>query len=329
MHLLHWRSTGRTLFTAVLFSCAALSSAQAPAWPSKPISLVVGFAPGGSADILARAVGQKLAIALGQSVVIENKPGAGATIATAAVASAPADGHTLLFVTSGHAGSSALYGSLRYDPLKAFSPVLKVASTPVVIVTPVAQSWKSLNELLAAARKTPGALNYAAGGGGATTTALAAEFLKNDAGIDMLQVPYKGSGPALTALLSGEVQVGFEIPLSALPHIQSGKLRALAVTSQSRSSALPDVPTAKEQGLKNFDVVGWFGILAPTGTPQPVVARLNREINAILKQSDLRERLLALGLESGGGTPEDFQKLIEADTRRYGDAIRRLGIKAD
>jgi len=325
------RSFGRALLASSLCSAATLAVAQTPgaAWPSRPVSLVVGFAPGGSADILARAVGQKLSSVLGQPVVIENRPGAGATIATAAVAAAPADGHTLLFVTSGHAGSGALYGNLRYDPVKAFTPVVKVAATPVVIVAPAAQPWKSLGELLAAARKAPGSLNYAAGGGGATTTALSAEFLKNEAALDMVQVPYKGSGPALTALLAGEVQVGFEIPSSALPHIRSGKLRALAVTSQARSSALPDVPTAAEQGLRGFDVVGWFGVLAPAGTPDPVVNRLNREINAILGQPDMRERLAALGLESGGGSAEDFQKLMAADTKRYGDAIRRLGIKAN
>ena len=255
--------------------------------------------------------------------------GAGATIATTAVAAAAPDGHTLLFVTSGHAGSGALYSSLRYDPVKAFEPVIKVAATPVVVVTPASQPWKTLQELLAGARKAPGSLNYAAGGGGATTTALAAEFLKKDAGIDMMQIPYKGSGPALTALLAGEVQVGFEIPSSALPHIQAGRLRALAVTSRTRSSALPDVPTAIEQGISNFDVVGWFGVLAPAGTPQAVVARLNREINTILQAPDVRERLSSLGLELGGGSPQEFQKLIESDTQRYGEAIRRLGIKVD
>jgi len=319
----------RTLIAACLGVFASMVGAQPAAWPSKPVTLVVGFAPGGSADILARAVGQKLSSALGQPVVIENKPGAGATIASAAVASAPADGHTLLFVTSGHAGSGALYSNLRYDPVKAFAPVAKIAATPVVIVVPSSQPWKSLGELLAAARKSPGSLNYAAGGGGATTTALAAEFLKKEASVDMVQVPYKGSGPALTALLSGEVQVGFEIPSSALPHIQSGKLKALAVTSRTRSSALPDVPTSIEQGIRNFEVIGWFGLMAPAGTPAATVTRLNREINAVLKQADVREKLAGLGLETGGGTPEDFQKLIESDTQRYGEAIRRMGIKVD
>lgn len=319
----------RTAIAASLLGFSALAPAQSTPWPSKPVTLVVGFAPGGSADILARAVGQKLSAVLGQAVVIENRPGAGATIATAAVASATPDGHTLLFVTSGHAGSGALYNSLRYDPIKAFTPVVKLAATPVVIVAPASQPWKSLGDLLAAARRAPGSLNYAAGGGGATTTALAAEFLKKDAGIDMVQVPYKGSGPALTALLGGEVQVGFEIPSSALPHIQSGKLRALAVTSRTRSGALPDVPTAIEAGQPNFEVIGWFGLLAPASTPTAVTTRLNRELNAILRQPDMRERLSSLGLDSGGGSPEEFQKLIESDTQRYGDAIRRMGIKPE
>ncbi len=320
----------RRAFIAVLMATfVSVAGAQTANWPNKPVNLVVGFAPGGSADILARAVGQKLSAALGQPVVIENKPGAGATIASAAVASAPADGHTLLFVTSGHAGSGALYSNLRYDPVKAFAPVVKIAATPVVIVAPAGQSWKSLRELLDAAQKAPGTLNYAAGGGGATTTALTAEFLKKDTLVDMVQVPYKGSGPALTALLAGEVQVGFEIPSSALPHIQSGKLRALAVTSRTRSSALPEVPTAIEQGLRNFEVIGWFGIMAPVGTPATTVDRLNREINALLKQSDMREKLSGLGLEVGGGSPEEFRKLIETDTTRYGEAIRRMGIKVN
>jgi tripartite-type tricarboxylate transporter receptor subunit TctC len=334
MFKLHRRALARTALaaalTATLSSTALLAHAQAPAaWPTKPVTLTVGFAAGGSADILARALSQKLTGVLGQPVVVDNKPGAGGTIAAAAVASAAPDGHTLLLVTSGHAGSGALYSTLRYDPIKAFAPVIKLAATPVVVVAPAAQPWKSLTELLDAARKAPGTLNYAAGGGGATTTALAAEFLKKDTGTDMVQVPYRGSGPALTALLSGEVQVGFEIPSSALPHIQSGKLRALAVTTRTRSSALPDVPTVIEQGIRDFEVIGWFGVLAPAGTPAAVIERLNRELNAALQQPDLRERLSGLGLESGGGTPAEFQKLIATDTQRYGDAIRRMGIKVE
>ena len=316
----------RAIAASALAACAA---ASAQTYPSKPVSLVVGFAPGGSADILARLVAQKLSTALGQQVIVDNKPGAGATIATGAVAAAPADGHTLLFVTSGHAGSGALYPKLSYDPMKSFAPVAKVGSSPVVVVAPEKSPYRSLGDVVEAARKAPGKLNYAAGGGGATVTALAAEYLQAQAKIDMANIPYKGSGPALNALLAGEVDLGFDIPSSALPHIKSGKLRALAVTSKSRSSVLPEVPTVAEQGVAGFEVVGWFGVLAPAATPQPVIARLNKEIDLLLQQPDVKERLATLGVDAGGGSPADFARLIETDTKRAGDAIRRLGIKAD
>jgi tripartite-type tricarboxylate transporter receptor subunit TctC len=317
------------LHTALAVGLALAGTAQAQNYPSKTVTLVVGFAPGGSADVLARLLAQKLSATLGQQVIVDNKPGAGATIATAAVAAAPADGHTLLFVSSGHAGSAALYSKLGYDPLKSFAPVVKVGATPVVIVAPASGPFRSLGDVIAAARKAPGKLNYAAGGGGATTTALAAEFLKNDAKLDMLQIPYKGSGPALTALLSGEVDLGFDIPSSALAHITAGKLRALAVTTHARSPVLPGVPTVEELGVTGFDVTGWFGVLAPAATPPAVLARLNKEVNEALNLPDVKARLAALGVEPGGGSAADFAKLIAADTLRYGEAIRRLGIKVD
>lgn len=313
----------------VAAAVAAGTAAQAQSYPSKPVRLVVGFAPGGSADILARLVAQKMSVALGQQVIVDNKPGAGATIATSAVAEAPADGYTLLFVTSGHAGSTALYPKLAYDTVKSFAPIAKVGASPVVIVAPASGPYRSLSDVINAARKAPGKLNYAAGGGGATTTSLAAEFLKSDAKLDMMQIPYKGSGPALTALLGGEVDFGFDIPSSALPHIKSGKLRALAVTSKARSSVFPDVPTVAELAAPGFEVTGWFGMLAPAATPPAIVAQLNKEVNNALNQPDVKERLASLGVEPGGGSPTDFAKLIEADTKRYGDAIRRMGIKAD
>lgn len=303
--------------------------ALAQSYPSKPVTLVVGFAPGGSADILARLVAQKLTQRLGQSVIVENRPGAGATIAAAAVAAAPGDGHTLLLVTSGHAGSAALYPKLSYDPVRSFAPVVKIGGTPVVIVAPSAGPFHSLKDVLAQARQQPGKLNYAAGGGGATVTALAAEYVKSAASVYMVNIPYKGSGPALTALLAGEVDLGFEIPTSALPHIRSGKLRALAVSSKVRSAVLPDVPTIAEQGLANFDVVGWFGLMAPAATSPAVVSRLNREVRALLEAPDVKEKLAALGVEPGGGSPEEFSQLVLADTRRAGQAIRRMGIKAE
>jgi len=313
----------------VLGAACLAGTAHAQAYPSRPVSLVVGFAPGGSADILARLLAQKLAGALGQPVLVENKPGAGATIAAAQVAAAPADGHTLLFVTSGHAGSTALYPKAGYDVVRSFAPVARVGVSPVVIVVPASSPHRSLSDVIEAARKQPDALSYAAGGGGATTTSLAAEFLKRDAGVQMLMVPYKGSGPALTALLSGEVDAGFDIPSSALPHIESGKLRALAVTTRSRSAVLPQVPTVAEQVLPDFEVVGWFGVLAPAGTPPAVTAQLNRTINEALTQPDVRARLSSLGVASEAGSPEDFGRLIAGDAKRYGEAIRRLGIQVN
>lgn len=321
----------RPLLNVLLFAGVAFAAsfAQAQDYPNKPVTLVVGFAPGGSADIMARLLAQKLGDSLGQPVVVDNKPGAGATIATAAVAASRPDGYTLLLVTSGHAGSGALYSRLSYDPLKSFEPVAKVGASPVVIVAPAAGPFRTLKDVIDAARRSPGKLNYAAGGGGATTTSLAAEFLKSDAKIDMVMVPYKGSGPALTALLSGEVDLGFDIPSSALPHIKAGKLRPIAVTTRSRSGVLPEVPTVAEQGIAGFEVTGWFGVLAPAGTPSAIVARLNKDINALLNEPDAKTRLQDLGVEVGTGSPADFGRLIASDTRRYGDAIRKLGIKVD
>lgn len=319
----------RLALCALAASALAGPGAQAQSYPSKPVTLVVGFAPGGSADILARLVAQKLAPRLGQSVIVENRPGAGGTIAAAAVAAAPGDGHTLLLVSSGHAGSGALYPKLSYDPLRSFAPVVKVGGTPVVIVAPAAGPFHSLQDVLAQARRQPGRLNYAAGGGGATVTALAAEYVKSAASVYMVGIPYKGSGPALTALLAGEVDLGFEIPTSALPHLRSGKLRALAVTSRSRSAVLPDVPTVAEQGLTNFDVVGWFGLMAPAATPPAVVSRLNQEVRTLLEAPDVKEKLAALGVEAGGGTPEAFAQLVRTDTQRAGEAIRRMGVKVE
>jgi tripartite-type tricarboxylate transporter receptor subunit TctC len=320
-HLALGLAAGAALLTA--------AGAHAQAYPAKTTTLVVGFAPGGSGDILARMVAQKLTTSLGQPVIVDNRPGAGGTIANSFVANASADGYTLLFVTSGFPGSTALYPKLNYDTVKSFAPVAKVGASPVVMVAPAGSPLHSLADVLAAARKAPGKLNYAAGGGGATTTSLAAEFLKSEAKVDMLMIPYKGSGPALTALMGHEVDLGFDIPSSALPLIRSGKLRALAVTTKARSAALPDVPTVAETVVPNFEVTGWFGILAPAGTPPEVVARLNKDVNAALAMPDVKERLQALGVEPAHGSPAEFGQLIASETKRYGDAIRRLGLKAD
>jgi len=326
MNTLVRRWVARAMAAGLALVCAL---AQAQDYPSRPLKLVVGFAPGGSADILGRIVAQKLNDSLRQSVVVENRPGAGGTIAAAAVAAAPADGYTLLFVSSGHAGTGALYSSLPYDPEKSFAPVIGIAASPVVIVVNGQSPNRSLKELVAAARKNPGKLNYAAGGGGATLTNLAAEVFKSQARVEMVAVPYKGSGPALAALLGGEVDCAFDIVSSALGQVKSGKLRALAVTSKKRSSVLPDTPAVGEEVLPGFDVTGWFGILVPAGTPAAVAERLNREIDTILHAADVKERLVDLGSEPLGGGRAEFGKLIAQESARWGGVIRRLGLKAN
>ncbi len=232
----------------------------------------MGFAPGGPADGLARIVGQSLNEALGQPVLVDNRPGAGGTIAAAQVAKAPADGYTLLFVSSGHAGNAAYYKTLPYDTVKSFAPVGGVASSPVVVLVNPSSPYHSIKELVAYAKRNPGKLNFGTGGG-ATLTNLAAELLKTEGRFEAQTVPYKGSGPALTGLLGGEVDAVFDTVSSSVSLVKSGKLRALAVTSAKRSSVLPQVPTVAEEVLPKFDANGWFGVLAPAGTPPAIVAR--------------------------------------------------------
>ncbi len=319
---------------AVAITAAAVlaqlpADALAQAYPAKPVKLVVGFSPGGPADVLARIAAQKLNEALKQPVIVENRPGAGGTIGAAAVAASPADGYTLLFVTSGHAGSAALYPKLPYDPVKGFAPVIALAATPVVVVTNGSAPYKTLQDLVAAARAKPGKLNYGAGGGGATLTSLAAEVFRSQTKIDVVQVNYKGTGPALTALMGGEIDFAFDTVSGAIGQVKSGKLRALAVTSKKRSTALPDVPTVGETVLPGFEVIGWFGILAPAGTPAAIVAQLNRTLEAVLQTQEVRNRFKDLGTEPLGGSPAEFGKLIETETARWGEVIRRLGIKAE
>lgn len=320
----------RTLLGAICLVLVGLSgAAQAQTYPAKATTLIVGFAPGGSADIIARIVAQELTQSLGHPVVVDNRPGAAGVIASTAVAAARADGYTLLLATSGIAGSNALFSNLKYDTLKSFSPVANLGASPIVVVVPGASPFKSLNDVLAAARKAPGKLNYAAGGGGATTPSMAAEFLKNETRTSMQLITYKGSAPALMALASGELDLAFDIPSSALPLVQSGKLRAIAVTTKNRASTLPDIPTVAETVAPGFEVTGWFGVMAPAGTPPDIVARLNKDIHAALAKPAVHERLLSLGLEHVRGTPGEFGQMIASEVKRYSDAIRTLGLKAE
>ncbi|MBL8386391.1 MAG: tripartite tricarboxylate transporter substrate binding protein [Burkholderiales bacterium] len=316
--------------TLILLAAALAPAAFAQPFPAKPVRLVVGFPPGGESDIIARLVGQKMGEGLGQAVVVENRPGASGTVAAAAVAKAPADGYTLFFVTSGHAVNTTLFASLPYDAAKDFAAVSGIAAMPVVVmVNPAAAQRTSLSALIAEARANPGKLNFGAPGSGGTLPSLAAEMLRTQAKIEFATIGYKGAAPALTALLAGEVDFSLSTVPGAIGQIKAGKLRAIAVTSLARAAVLPEVATVAEQGLPGFEVIGWFGLLAPAGTPAAVIERLNREANQALRAPDVQQRMRDLGAASLGGTPEAFARLIGDETARWGAVVRRLGLKAD
>lgn len=312
-------------------STLALGSAlaqQAP-YPNKPITLVVPFAAGGAADALARVLGQSISPKLGQPVVVDARAGAGGTIGAGVVARAPADGYTLLLVTAGHAGTGALYDKLPFHPVKDFAPVIGLATSPVVIAVNANSKFNTLQDLVNEARAHPGKLNCAGGGGGATVTNLAFELLKSELKLDITAVPYRGSGPAITALLGGEIDCDSDAIASLVPHVAAGKLRALAVTSSTRSASLPGVPTVAETVLPGFEGAAWYGVLAPKGTPQPVVDRLHKEFKAALADPQVQERLKALGAVPQGSGSAEFGTYVAAEAERWGGVIRKLGLKAD
>ena len=316
-----------------LTASAALATGEATAqddFPgTRPIRLVVGFVPGGPADAVARLLAQRLNALLGVPVVVENRPGAGGTLAAGAVARAPADGRTLLLANSGHSGTKALYPALPYDPVADFAAVAGVAATPNVVLVKAGSRFRTIQDLVAAARAKPGDLNFGAGGGGPTLTALSAELLKRAARIDAVQVNYAGSGPASLALLSGEIDFSIDTLSSAIGQVEQGQVKGLAVTARRRAARLPAGPTLDETVAPGFDVTGWFGVLAPAGTPAPVVERLNRDLNAALETPAVVAQLGELGLERIGGSAESFAGLLRSETERWGGLIRELGLKPE
>lgn len=306
-----------------------MSTATAQTYPSKPVRLVVPFPPGGVADLLARPLAEKLSASMGQPVVVENRAGATGTIGAAAVASAPPDGYTLLLGTTNEiAMSPPLFKSLPYDPAKAFSPIAPVAEFPNVLVVGSAVKANSLKELVAFAKANPGKLTFASSGPGSTNH-LTAEIFMNAAGVKVVHVPYKGGGPALTDLLGGHVDAMFATLPSAMTHIKSGKLRALAVTGERRSSALPDVPTAVEAGVTGLVVTTWNGVLAPAGTPADVVARLHAEVAKAAGQPDMKERYSGVGAEPLVMSAEQFGTTIKKDIDRWAQVVKQAGVTAE
>ena len=322
------------LLLAIVTIAMALSGTHASAqgatsYPNKPIKIVVPFPPGGATDILARAIGFELQKAWGQSVIIENKPGAGGNTGADLVAKAAADGYTLVMGTVGtHAINMSLYAKMPYDAVKDFEPVVLVAGVPNLLVVHPSVNAKSVRELTALAKSQPGKLNVASSGNG-TSIHLAAELYKQMAGVDILHVPYKGSSPAVADLLGGQVQMMFDNMPSSLPHAKAGKLRALAVTSMTRSAALPDVPTLDEEGLKGFDATSWFGLLAPAGTPRDIVAKLNSASVKALASAEMRERLAAQGADPVGNTPDQFAAFIKAEIDKWAKIVKASGARVD
>jgi len=291
--------------------------------------MVVPFPPGGTTDILARAVGQKLSESWGQQVVIDNRPGAGGNIGTDIVAKSPADGYTLLMGTVGtHSINASLYSKLPFDPIKDFAPVTLVASVPNVLVVNATIDAKSVKELIALAKSRPGQLAFASSGNG-TSIHLAGELFKSMTGTSMLHIPYKGSAPAIAELLGGQTNMMFDNLPSAMPHIKSGRLRALAVTSVRRSPALPDVPTIAETGITGYEASSWFGVLAPAGTPKDVVAKIQADIAKALNTPEIRERLSGQGAEPVGDTPEHFAEHIKAESAKWARVVKDSGARVD
>ena len=310
-------------------------AAQA-AWPSKPVRIVVPFAPGGTTDLLARAMAPELSKAFGQSFIVENRAGAGGNVGADAVAKSPADGYTLLMGTVGtHGINKALYPSLPYNPVKDFAPVTLVAGVPNVMVMNADKAQKlgitSVADFIRYARANPGKLNMASSGNG-TSIHLAGELFKSMSGTYLVHFPYRGSGPALVDLIGGTMDVMFDNLPSALPHIKSGRLKALAVTSSQRSAALPDAPTLEQAGgpaLKGYDASSWFGLLAPAGTPADVVNRLQQEVAKSFNKPDIKEKLQSQGAIPGGNTPAEFAKFIDAEIAKWALVVKASGAKVD
>ncbi len=303
-------------------------SVSAQTWPAKPVRLVVPFPAGGATDILSRALSQELARKLGQSIVVDNKPGAGGTIGALAAAQAPADGYTLLLTTSStHSIGPAINPKIPYNAEADFTPIVYVASSPQVILVPMSSPAKNLREFIDHARKNPGRLNYASSGNG-TISNLSTEIFKAQSGTFLVHIPYRGTGLSIADLISGKVDVLFDSVVSGMPHVRDGKLRALAVTSPKRSALAPELPAVSEL-LPGFESVTWFGVYGPRGLPPEIVARVNQAVNAALAEPELKERFARLGAETTGGTPQAFAAVVKAESAKWKKVITERKITAD
>lgn len=323
------RAGRRAWFALALGACLAAGAAAQDTYPSRPIKMIAPIAPGGLTDTLARMLASGLSTRLGQQVIVDNRPGGGGVIGMTAAAKSPGDGYNLLMAYQGVASvNPVLYKELPYDTLRDFTPVGQVATFPVVLVASARLPVSNLNEFLALARSKPGALSYASAGN-ATTSHLTMELFKRRADLRIVHIPYKGEAPALNDLIGGQVDVAFSTLASVLPHIQSGRLRILGIASAKRSPLAPDLPTLSEAGVPGFSSVGWYAVLAPNGTPQAVVDRLNKELMAFLAEPETRSRMAAQAIVPEGSSPEALRRWIVEDTERWRKVIAEAGIKAD
>jgi len=320
---------------AVLQGAAALAcgclmgAASAQGFPTKPITIIVPFSAGGTTDILARIVSQGLTTELGQSVVVDNKPGAGGNIGASLAAKAPADGYTLFMGTVGtHAINQSLYKKMPFDPVKDFAPLSRVATVPNLLVAHPSQPFKTVKEMIAYAKAHPGKVTYGSPGAGSSPH-VSGELFRSMTGTDLLHVPYKGSAPAMTDLLGGQISVMFDNMPSAIQHVRSGKLRPIAVTTAKRSPELPDVPTIAEAGVPGYEATSWFGMFAPAATPKPVLDKLHAALVKVLGQPEVKKKIAEQGGDVVAETPEQFAAFIKAETAKWGKVVRESGATAD
>jgi tripartite-type tricarboxylate transporter receptor subunit TctC len=313
--------------TVILAVHTGISTA-AETFPTRPIRLISPFAPGGGNDIMSRTLGAAMSKGLGQSIVVDNRPGANTILAMEILARATPDGYTLLTTSSSQATNATLYAKLPYDSVKSFAPVSRIGVSPLIVVINPSLPIKNVNDLIAAAKTKPGGIMYPSAGTG-NSTHLAGELFAAMASITLTHVPYKGLGPGLLDLMSGRLQAAFSTAPSALPHVKTGRLRALAVTSSARSALAPGLPTVAESGIPGYDASTWYGIIAPAGTPHAVIARLNREMATVLATPEFKEQLMSAGADPAPNTPEQFAALIQSEIAKWAKVIKLSGAKAE
>ena len=325
------RTLSISISTLALFASIQANAAQPDAagdYPSKPIRLIVPFAPGGGTDITARGIAMKLSEAWGQTVVADNRAGANGTIGVDIAVKSPPDGYTLTMISSSHSVNVSLYKKLTYDLVRDLSPITQATSQPYALVVHPSVAAKSVKELIALAKAKPGTLNYGSSGTGGLSH-LSGALLSSLAGINITHIPYKGGSPAMTDVIAGQIQMLFSTILQSHAHIKAGRLRPLAVTTAKRSAGAPDLPTMQEAGVAGYEVAGWYGVLAPAKTPQPIIAKLNREIVRILQTPEMKERLAADGSEAVGNTPEQFHAHIKSEVAKWNKVVREANIRAE